>query len=312
MKFFRRPKSLFINTSITLAANHTLCIIFTISIALYFIIFPMANRAADDMAGLINEVSQSWISMSEKERSAFQSHLREHHQLFITSTPVAVTEIKNYYPFITRLEKALRFHIGQKVVIKQDFERRPCFWITVLIGDQTVRVGFLHERFGPRPFIALIGIFAIGCFLAFVTSIYLVRRITRPIKELSRATNQYGIGNFSTRIPETGPEELASLARSFNLMAQELSQLLANRAILFAGISHDLKTPITRMRIALELLEEDCNKTLIASLQRDLEEMNQLILQSIALVKGLDRHNVVAVNIMGVPLFMYTLGLIEQ
>ena len=118
----------------------------------------------------------------------------------------------------------------------------------------------------------------------------LVRRITNHIKRLSIAANHFGMGDFSTRIPETGPDELASLAHSFNRMAQELTQLMSNRTILFGGISHDLRTPITRMKIALELLEEDENSPLMAGLKNDLTEMEQLIQQALELVKGLDKH----------------------
>ena len=104
------------------------------------------------------------------------------------------------------------------------------------------------------------------------------------------------MGDFSTRIPETGPEELVSLAHNFNRMAQELAQLMANRTILFGGISHDLRTPITRMQIALELLEEEKNSSLIAGLKNDLTEMERLIQQALELVKGLDKHQPVETN----------------
>lgn len=122
----------------------------------------------------------------------------------------------------------------------------------------------------------------------------LVRRITNHIKRLSIAANHFGMGDFSTRIPETGPDELASLAHSFNRMAQELTQLMSNRTILFGGISHDLRTPITRMKIALELLEEDENSPLMAGLKNDLTEMEQLIQQALELVKGLDKVSAIS------------------
>ena len=293
---FRQPKSLFVNTSLTLAFGLFIFTGFSIALTLYFVLVPIANRAADDMAAFISMASESWSYLSEEERVEFQTHLREHHQLFITYDPVPVTTIKRYYPFIPRLEEALFRHTGQHVVIKQRQEEKCCFWVDILQGDQVVKVGFFHERFGPRPPMALIGILSTGCLLILVTTILLVHRITKPIRKLSIAANQFGMGDFSTHIPETGPEELASLAHSFNRMAQELSQLMANRTILFGGISHDLRTPITRMQIALELLEEDKNSSLIAGLKNDLTEMERLIQQALELVKGLDKHHPVETN----------------
>ena len=296
MNLIRRPKSLFVNTSLTLAFGLVIFTGLSIALALYFVLIPMANRAADDMAAFISMVSESWGYLTEEERVQFQTHLREQHQLFITSDPVPVTAIKSFYPFIPRLEEALFRHTGQHVAINHSLAGKCCFWVEILHGEQTVRIGFVHERFGPRPPIALIGILATGCLLILVTTFFLVRSITRPIRKLSTAVNQFGMGDFSTRIPESGPEELASLARNFNRMAQELTQLMANRTILFGGISHDLRTPITRMQIALELLEEGRNSSLIAGLKNDLNEMERLIQQALELVKGLDKHHPVEIN----------------
>jgi len=165
------------------------------------------------------------------------------------------------------------------------------------LGDNVVYIGFLHERFGPHPSKAMFGILAGGLLLILITTLFLVRRITRPIKTLSNAVNLIGSGKLSTRIPEQGPQELAMLAHNFNCMAQEISQLMSNRSILFGGISHDLRTPITRMQIAIELLENENNTALITSMRNDLNEMEQLIQNALEFVKGMDKHRAFNVKI---------------
>ena len=297
MNWFQRPKSLSVKTSLTLAFGLLIYTSLSIALVLYFVLIPMSNRAADDMAAFISMVSESWSFLNEQEQIQFQTHLREDHQLFITSDPVSVTAIKKYYPFIPRLEKALFLHTGQHIVIKQHLEGSCCFWVEILQNEQVVRVGFFHERIGPQPPMALVGILASGCLLILVTTILLVRHITSPVRKLSKAANQFGMGDFSIHIPETGPKELASLAHNFNCMAQELTQLMSNRTILFGGISHDLRTPITRMQIALELLEENNNSSLIAGLKDDLNEMERLIHQALELVKGLNNNRPVETDI---------------
>ena len=297
MNWFRRPKSLSVKTSLTLGLGLVIYTGLSIVLVLYFVLIPMSNRAADDMAAFISMVSESWSFLNEQERMQFQQHLREDHQLFITSGPVSVTAINKYYPFIPRLEKALLLHTGQHFVIKQRLEGRCCFWVDILQNEQVVRIGFFHERIGPKPPMALAGILASACLLILVTTVLLVRRITRPVRKLSAAANQLGMGDFSIRIPETGPKELVSLAQSFNRMAQELTQLMSNRAILFGGISHDLRTPITRMQIALELLEDNNNSSLVAGLRNDLNEMERLIQQALELVKGLEKNHPVETDL---------------
>ena len=87
-------------------------------------------------------------------------------------------------------------------------------------------------------------------------------------------------------LAETGPRELVSLARNFNTMASEISVLLANRTTLMAGISHDLRTPLTRMRLALALLPDDIDKQLVRRFENNLESMDELIRDALRFAKG--------------------------
>ncbi len=297
MTLFSRPKSIYFNISLTLTLGLLSFTLFSIFLAFFFILNPMANRVATDMGGLIHIVSQSWFSLPPDKKQEFRSHLREQHQLMITDENVPVTNIKVTYPFIPKLEKALQHYTGQIITVKQDNTDERCLWITIFQADQTVTIGFFHERIGPRPSIVMLGILAVGSLLILFTTILLVRRITRPIQALSHAVNLFGSGDLATRIPETGAEELVVLARNFNWMAQEITQLLTNRSILFGGISHDLRTPITRMQVALELLQDDNNSELITKMRSNLEEMENLIQQSLELVKGMDKYHAIDIEI---------------
>jgi len=78
-------------------------------------------------------------------------------------------------------------------------------------------------------------------------------------------------------LPETGPAELAELARRFNTMAAEVRNLLDNRTTLLAGISHDLRTPLARIRLALGMLSENPAPDLFERVLRDVDGMNELI-----------------------------------
>jgi len=78
-------------------------------------------------------------------------------------------------------------------------------------------------------------------------------------------------------LPETGPAELAELARRFNTMAAEVRELLDNRTTLLAGISHDLRTPMTRLQLNLEMLRDTPSPARIDRAVADLADMNRLI-----------------------------------
>jgi two-component system osmolarity sensor histidine kinase EnvZ len=88
-------------------------------------------------------------------------------------------------------------------------------------------------------------------------------------------------------LPETGPRELAELARRFNRMSREVQALLENRTTLLAGVSHDLRTPLTRARLALELLMERPDPQRMERIGQDLAEMNTLISGYLDLARSL-------------------------
>jgi two-component system osmolarity sensor histidine kinase EnvZ len=297
MNLWKRLDSLFVKTSLTLSFSLTLFIILATSFAWFFILSPLSNRAADDMAALITLTSKTWTSLSVQEREAFEKKIALQHDLFFSGHEISTQALNKFYPFIPRLENALKRHTGQQVIIKRETKNETLFWFALHVDKENVNIGFYHDRPGPRPPIALTGVFVAAILVILFTTLLLVRRITHPVKRLSHAVNQFGRGKISTRVPETGPRELASLAKNFNLMAREIAQLMENRAILFGGISHDLRTPITRMLLAVELLDQDQDKALIKNLRNDLVEMEQLIQQSLEFVKGVEKQQVFDVNL---------------
>jgi two-component system osmolarity sensor histidine kinase EnvZ len=111
-------------------------------------------------------------------------------------------------------------------------------------------------------------------------------RLSRPLAALSAATSAVGRGEQQLALPETGPDELKALAGSFNQMSREVAELLENRTTLLAGLSHDLRTPLTRMRLAVELLPENEADELCSGLRQDMDEMDHLLRETLLLARG--------------------------
>lgn len=297
MSLARWKNTLFLNTSLTLVfglLSYTLASLFLV---FHFIIAPIVNRAADDLGALMHTITLSWVALPSSEKAAFQSHLREQHQLFITDKEVEVTDITIAYPFLPKLEEALLKHIGATISIKQDKKIEHCYWVFISQDDWQVAIGFLHERLGAQPPKAVVGVLIAAGVLIFITTLFLVKSITTPIATFSRAVNLVGSGQLMTKIPEQGAKEIVDLARNFNQMTQQISELISDRNLLFAGISHDLRTPITRMNIALELVEGGQNDKLLEGMGNDLEDMENLIAQTLDLVKGMSSQEAVYVEI---------------
>jgi two-component system, OmpR family, osmolarity sensor histidine kinase EnvZ len=126
-----------------------------------------------------------------------------------------------------------------------------------------------------------------GTLIAVGTSLLMVRRITRPLAALAAATTRVGEGRRGVPLAEKGARELVELAHNFNQMEKQLQVLLENRTTLLAGISHDLRTPIARMQLELELLDEGSNGQLVEGMRADLAEMNEIITTTLQLSRGI-------------------------
>jgi len=123
-----------------------------------------------------------------------------------------------------------------------------------------------------------------GFFLTLITAVVLTRRLTIPVEQLYHAAHDIGKGNWPEPIKEDGPEELKTLARTFNHMNKQVKELLANRTTLLAGIAHDLRTPLTQIQLALEMLpNKGGDPELMESIKSDLDRINHLISESLAI-----------------------------
>jgi signal transduction histidine kinase len=110
-----------------------------------------------------------------------------------------------------------------------------------------------------------------------------VRWATRPLKALADAADELGRNIDRAPLPEKGPAEVVRAARAFNTMQERLAGYIRERAATLAAMSHDLKTPVNRLRLRAELLEDSEAKKKIG---QDLEEMESMILGTLEFMRG--------------------------
>ncbi len=115
----------------------------------------------------------------------------------------------------------------------------------------------------------------------------ITRRLTRRLERLQQGVEQWGMGDLSARVEETGHDEVAYLAQRFNRAASQIEALVMAHKSLLAHASHELRTPLTRIRMGLELMGDKATPELRDEITRNIAELDQLI-EEILLASRLD------------------------
>ncbi|KHD26542.1 histidine kinase [Vibrio caribbeanicus] len=115
----------------------------------------------------------------------------------------------------------------------------------------------------------------------------LMRRQVKPLKRLAKAANEMSMDIDQPPLAEEGASELVTATRAFNRMQQRIRRYVSDREHLFSSISHDLKTPITRLRLRAELLESDTKRS---KFNKDLDELEMMVKGALQCVRDTDLH----------------------
>lgn len=164
--------------------------------------------------------------------------------------------------------------VGRMMHGQDDFPRRVMV-ISLRLQDGS----WLNFATPPAPHASFwgsqfFGVGALGLMLVVVVSVWAVRRATQPLDLFARAAERLGLDFNAQPLAEGGPREVQRAAKAFNLMQRRLQTFVHNRTHMLAAISHDLRTPITRLKLRAEFIndEEQRQKMLI-----DLDEMEAMI-----------------------------------
>ncbi len=178
------------------------------------------------------------------------------------------------------MREAIVARLGPGTRIAAEVNGEPGFWISFRLDPKDEDEFWLvlpRERV-TRDFAARwLSWAALAVCLALVVAWLIASRLSRPLKALARSAQAVGRGQTPTPLPEDGAEELRALAAAFNTMASDLARHEKDRSEVLAGISHDLRTPLTRLRLEAELSvsDEAARQGIVA----DIEQMESVISQ---------------------------------
>lgn len=279
------PRSLFGRTAAALLAAFLVFEALAFAVVWRMVILPLAERSADDLAAKIVLSAKTWVELPPETRADYEMELSFRHDLELGAVKSRLLEPAAPSYFGALAQAALSRRTGQDIQFKQgpdpDWD-----WAEIQVADTLLRVGFDRQRYALQAPLAAMGVFLLGAALTVVTALVMVRQASRRLRRLAEKAREVGQGRTPERLPETGAQEIRELTVAFNRMAGEVQALLENRTVLLSGISHDLRTPITRLKLALSMLE-GADPDMVTRMERDLDEMNGLIGDMLAFARAL-------------------------
>lgn len=125
-----------------------------------------------------------------------------------------------------------------------------------------------------------------ACLFIGALSILLIHRVSKPLNDLTRAARRFGVGLNVQAVPEAGPPDLRRAIASFNGMQRQVADQVSRRADMLAAISHDLRTPLTALRIKAELVEDEERRADLAS---SIEKLEKMVASALEFLRGESR-----------------------
>ena len=188
----------------------------------------------------------------------------------------------SYFPYRSRQmsellggEAEVRISQGDEYLFWIRAPQAPNLWIKIPLD------GLDESTFSLSPLIFFLSIIGL---LSVLGGWLFARQLSRPLKSLQRAAGDVARGDFPEPLEERGTSEIVSVTQAFNYMANSINQLEEDRNLLMAGISHDLRTPLTRIRLASEMMSSE-DEFLKDGIETDIDDMNNIIDQFIDYIR---------------------------
>lgn len=169
------------------------------------------------------------------------------------------------------------------------------FWVSFNIADDEYWLMLDRERIERTSGIQWIGWATVTLLLSLLGAVFISRLINQPLAHLTAAARAIAKGQRPDPLPEHGPTEIKEANRSFNQMTDDLNRIESDRALILAGISHDLRTPITRMLLEVEMAQLSADAR--QGMHSDLGQMDAIIGQFLDYAKPTEATNFAPVDL---------------
>ena len=275
------PRTLLLRTFVLLSVLIFVCVASWLTLFALAEREPRARELAQLTVTIVNLTQAALVAADPEKRLTLLRDLAESEGVHLY--PVEPTDSVNALPdtfFCRVMLDTARSQLGANTRFARSVNGQSGIWVSFSIGDSSEDEYWLmlpgEHADSDFPW-SWLGWGGASLALALLVAWLIVSRVTQPLRALAAATREVGRGRYPDPVPERGASELKQLAEAFNRMSSDLKRSEAERAEVLAGISHDLRTPLARLRLEAEMSISDALARNAVS--DDIEQMDAIISQ---------------------------------
>ena len=279
-----------------------LAILVTASMATWFVSFkvverkPRAQQISAQIVSMVTITRAALTHSAQDKRRQLLIDLASNEgiRIYLLEEEDEIV-VPDQDPFFKELSQRIRQKLGGETRFATEVNGEPGFWLSFNIEADQYWLRLEPDRIQDETGLQILGWASVTLILTLIGAIFISKLINNPLSRLSVAARELANGRTPLPLPESGAREIKETNISFNQMVADLARIEQDRALILAGISHDLRTPITRMQLEVEMAPLD--ETARSGMQSDLSQMDSIINQFLDYAKPFEDHTITSVDL---------------
>lgn len=247
---------------------------------------PRAQQLANQIVSIVTITSAALTHSAEDKRRELLIDLASNEgiRIYLLEENDQIKKTDET-PLLIEVRKLVQDKLGSQTQFAKSVNGEVGFWLSFQIDEDQFWLRLEADRLQTETNLQFFGWAFISLILALIAAVFISQRINAPLSNLSAAARQLARGKRPSALSESGPREIRETNTSFNQMVDDLARIETDRTVILAGISHDLRTPLTRLQLELEMANLEA--TTREAMQGDLQQMDSIIQQFLDYAKPL-------------------------
>jgi two-component system osmolarity sensor histidine kinase EnvZ len=291
------PTGLFYR-SLIIVATPTVILQIIITVVFFDSIWIKSNRGlTKSLVGEVKTLSDIYTGEDQEQINYLTEQFKYNFDFVINVKEEELPTIskeRKYSPMDRSLRRELKRVFGSSNYWFDTVAYENLVEIKVNSNDKVIQILFPKEKIAPSSVRLFILWITLSSLLLISIAIIFLKNQTKPIINLAKAAERFGKGDFVSEFRPSGASEIRKAAYEFNRMAKRIDKHLKQRSEMLSGISHDLRTPLTRLKLQITLLDQ---KNISTKMSKDIDEMDSMLSSYLQFAKSQIQEESVATNV---------------